>query len=117
MRLEWVIVMKKIDEQTKKNIIDLHIKDGLYAYEISELLNVSKPVIYDIIKKYKEENNVDIVLGTITKSKTKTAERNSIHIPDVFLKELDIKKEDKRIILFLDKNKDEKKIIIRKSKK
>ena len=112
-----MIYMKKIDEQTKKDIINLHIKDGLYAYEISEILNVSKPVIYDIIKKYKEENNIDFVLGTITKNKTQRGQRNSIRIPENLLKEIGINKEDKRITFFIDKNKDEREIIIRKSKK
>lgn len=112
-----MIDMKKIDEQTKKDIINLHIKDGLYAYEISEKLKVSKPVIYDTIKKYKEDNNIDFVLGTITKNKTQRGQRNSIRIPENLLKEIGINKEDKRITFFIDKNKDEREIIIRKSKK
>lgn len=107
--------MKKIDEQTKKDIIELHIKKGLYPYEISEILNVSRPIIYDVIKKYKEDNNLDFVIGTIMKRKN--VEQNTLHLPKELLEDINFDKEDKRVCLVVDKNNEKRQIIIRKPEK
>jgi len=108
--------MKIIDEEIKDDIIDLHFNYGLYAYEISEILNVSRPIIYDVIKKYKEQNNLDFVIGTISRRENKNYVQNILNIPPDLLKDLEFTKENKRVCLFVDKNKDEKQIVIKKPK-
>lgn len=106
---------KPISEEKKIQIIDFYVKKGYNMIEISEMLKVSRPVVSNVINKYKQENNIDIKLSKVNITEREKQIQSQINIPPKFLRDLNVTNEDRNIIII--SNKKERTFTIKKSNK
>lgn len=106
--------MNPISDEIKEQILDLYFNKGFKMTEIEEKLNVSRPVISNIINEYKQKQNIDIKLSKVNTVKlnkdTKESYRHMVNIPPDFLKAIDIKNDERDIKILVDKKEKEIKI-------
>lgn len=106
--------MNPISNEIKEQIIDLYFNKSLKMTEIEEKLNISRPVISDVINKYKKEKNIDMKLSKVNITRPDHNSRYAINIPKNFLEDIDLTdedlKKDKNIQIIVDKKEKEMKI-------
>lgn len=95
--------MKIITLEEKHKVIDLYFNKAYNITQISQKVNISRLKVSEIVKKYKDENNIDVACNTIIKGFI-------INIPPRFLKDIGV--EGEKVKICVDKNK--KQIILKK---
>lgn len=109
--------MTPIQEEIRRQIIDLYFKEEKSILEITNITNVNRMTVGKIINNYKKENNIDMTTRKVIfwKQKNKKKPVPNLIIPVEFLETIGITENKRNAKITV--NEKTKKITLESSKK
>ena len=109
--------MQPIQEEVKRQIIDLYFKEEKSILEITNITKVNRMTVGKIISNYKKANNIDMTTRKVTfwKQKNKKRPVPNLTIPVEFLETIGINENKRNAKITV--NEKTKKITLESSKK
>ena len=109
--------MQPIQEDKKKEIINLYFNEEKNLTEISNITKVNRMTVAEIVKKYKEKNNIDIITRKVSfwKEKKMKKSKGYMSFTSDILNSIGITENKRNVKVTINKN--TKKITLESSKK